>query len=413
MEAYIYVLIMTVFIAMTLFDVFVSKLNSDARDEPIPTVVDDIYDKEAYDKWKIYSRKQSDLSMFSRLFRFLFVLMMLMFGGFQALNLWALDVGESVYTATLLFFAILFLLETLFSGVFSWINTFKIEGAFGFNTTTKKTFFKDSLINFFFTGAFLGGVLMLVLYLLETYEALFMVLSFIVIFSVILIINMFYVKLIVPLFNKLTPLEDSDLKEKIDLLAKQEGYRVSSIKVMNASKRSTKLNAFFSGFGTFKIVVLYDTLLKAMSDEQILGVLAHEIGHAKHKDILKNVISTAVMLLGLLVLFYVFINVEVIYSAFDLDGVTLGFGIVLFFIVVKPLMLLFSIFTNQKSRQWEFKADAFAVRAVGVSEMEAALKILARKNFSNLTPHPLYVKLHYSHPPMDQRIKALREVKND
>jgi STE24 endopeptidase len=188
---------------------------------------------------------------------------------------------------------------------------------------------------------------------------------------------------------------------------------VSSIKVMNASKRSTKLNAFFSGFGTFKIVVLYDTLLKAMSDEQILGVLAHEIGHAKHKDILKNVISTAVMLLGLLVLFYVFINVEVIYSAFDLDGVTLGFGIVLFFIVVKPLMLLFSIFTNQKSRQWEFKADAFAVRAVGVSEMEAALKILARKNFSNLTPHPLYVKLHYSHPPMDQRIKALREVKND
>ena len=149
MEAYIYVLIMTVFIAMTLFDVFVSKLNSDARDEPIPTVVDDIYDKEAYDKWKIYSRKQSDLSMFSRLFRFLFVLMMLMFGGFQALNLWALDVGESVYTATLLFFAILFLLETLFSGVFSWINTFKIEGAFGFNTTTKKTFFKDSLINFF------------------------------------------------------------------------------------------------------------------------------------------------------------------------------------------------------------------------------------------------------------------------
>lgn len=412
MESGVYIGIMTLFIGMTLFDLYVSKLNSEAKENPVPDIVSTIYDKEAYDKWKIYSRRQSDLSMFNRFFRFLFILIMLMFGGFQALNLWAQSIGESIYTATLLFFGILFIVDSLASTLFSWINTFKIEEAFGFNTTTTKTFVKDTLISFVLSAVLMGGILVLVLYLLTQFETLFLGLTFVILFSITLFINLFYVKLIVPLFNKLTPLEDSDLKAKIEALAKQEGYEVSSIKVMNASKRSTKLNAFFSGFGKFKTVVLFDTLLEAMDDDEILAVLAHEIGHAKHKDILKNIVNMALMLLSLLILFYLFINVEVIYKAFGLDSVTFGFGILLFFIVVKPIMLLFSIFTNKKSREKEFKADAFASRAVGKAPMESALRILARKNYSNLTPHPLYVKLHYSHPPVDKRIKAIREVSN-
>ncbi|MGM0435886.1 MAG: M48 family metallopeptidase [Bacillota bacterium] len=413
MEAYVYIAIMTLYIGVTLFDFYVSKLNSDARENPVPTIVDDIYDKEEYDKWKAYSRRKADLSLFSRFFRFLFILLMLMFGGFQALNLWTIDITDSIYLSTLLFFAILFVLETLFSTLFSYINTFKIEEAFGFNTSTKRLFVKDTLISFILSTVLLGGVLLLVLYLLTQFETLFLLLAFVILFAIILVINMFYVKLIVPIFNTLTPLEDGDLKTKIEKLAKQEGYEISSIKVVNASKRSKKLNAFFSGFGTFKTVVLYDTLLEAMDDEEILAVLAHEIGHAKHGDILKNVASSAVMLLVMLALFNLFINVEILYEAFGLESVTLGFGILLFFVVMNPLMVLFSLYANRKSREREFKADAFAVKATRKEAMEGALRILAYRNYSNLTPHPLYVKLHYSHPPVATRIYAIREVSND
>jgi STE24 endopeptidase len=412
-EAYVYIGIMTLYIGVTLFDFYVSKLNSDARENPVPTIVNDIYDKNEYDTWKDYSRKKSDLSLFSRFFRFLFVLLMLMFGGFQALNLYTLQLTDSLYLSTLLFFGSLFILEMLFSTVFSYINTFKIEEAYGFNKTTGKTFVKDTLMGFLLSSLLGGGIILIVLYLLNEFETLFIILSFVVLFAIILIINMFYVKLIVPIFNTLKPLEDGELKNKIEHLASLQGYKVRAIKVIDASKRSTKLNAFFSGFGTFKMVVLYDTLLDAMDDDAILAVLAHEIGHAKHRDILKNVLTSALTLLGMLALFNLFINVEIIYEAFGLESVTLGFGILLFFVVMNPLMLLLSLFSNSQSRKREYMADAFAVKATSKEAMEKALRTLAYKNYSNLTPHPLFVKLHYSHPPMASRIGAFRRVQND
>ncbi|MFW6298969.1 MAG: M48 family metallopeptidase [Bacillota bacterium] len=410
METFLYLTIMTLFIAVNLFDFAVRKLNLDAGNETPKAPIDDLYDKDEYARWRKYSEAHTYLSLQSGFLSFTFVLVMLMFGGFRALGEWSEQMADSLYGETLFFLGVLYGLEFIYASIVRYIRVFKIEEAYGFNRSTKKTFFTDRLKAFILGAAFGTFILLSLLWLYETYQSRFILYGFLLIFVLSLLLNLFYTRLILPLFSKLTPLEEGELSDKIHALAYKEGYQVKAIKVMDASRRSSKLNAFFSGFGRLKTVVLFDTLLEAMDEEAILAVLAHEIGHSKHKDILKNLLIQSGSVLLTLGLLSLFITYTPVYRAFGFDTIHIGFGLLLFGIVLSPLNLLLGALFNKMSRAMELKADRYAARAVSKDAMEHALRTLSKKNFAHLTPHPLYVKLYYSHPPLSRRIENIREV---
>ncbi len=407
METAIFWLVIGIFIIMNMFDFLTSHLNNKARFRPVPDNVKDVYDKEAYEKWRAYSGENERLSTIRGTLFFIIVLALLYGGHFTSLAESVQEWSESVYLQNLLFLGILFFVSFLVSLVFRAYSTFSIEERYGFNRTTVKTFIRDTIIRLLLTIIIGGGLVLLLVWLYEVAGALFFLYAFIAVMAFFLFINISYVKIFVPLFNKLTPLEEGELKERIEKLAEKENYEVKKISVMDASKRSTKLNAFFAGFGRFKHVVLFDTLLEKMADEEVVAVLAHEIGHAKHKDTLKGLLVSAVTLAAMLVLLYLFITIETIYSAFDLGEPFFAFGLLLFAIVINPVTLLIDMAGNAFSRRNEYKADRFAAERTSKKTMQNTLKILARENFSHLTPHPLYVFLHYSHPPTKDRVRAL------
>ncbi|MFP4078027.1 MAG: M48 family metallopeptidase [Bacillota bacterium] len=413
METFLYLLIMSLFIAMNLFDFAISKLNLDAGAQNPPAPIDDIYDKDEYARWRKYSEAHTYLSLQSEFISFTFVLVMLMFGGFRALGEWSIRMTDSIYGETLLFLGALYLLQFLYGSVVSYLEVFRIEEAYGFNRSTRKTFFTDRLKSFILGTAFGAFILIGLIWLYETYQSRFILYGFILIFLFTLFLNLFYTRLILPIFSKLTPLEEGELSDKIHALAYKEGYQVKAIKVMDASRRSSKLNAFFSGFGRLKTVVLFDTLLEAMDDDEILAVLAHEIGHSKHKDILKNLIIQSLSVLLTLGLLSLFITYEPVFRAFGFETIHIGFGLLLFGIVLSPLNLLLGALFNKLSRMMELKADRYAARAVSKDAMEKALRTLSKENFAHLTPHPLFVKLYYSHPPLLRRIENIRGVAHE
>jgi STE24 endopeptidase len=254
-----------------------------------------------------------------------------------------------------------------------------------------------------------GGFIFLLTTLFVNVGSMFFFYSWISIIVIILVIQILYVPVLIPIFNKLTPLEDGELKTKIHNFATSVGYEVSKISTMDASKRSTKLNAFFSGFGKFKQIVLFDTLLDKMSDDEIVAVLAHEIGHNKHKHIWYLLIQQAITLsiyIGVLILV---LNNDVFSIAFGFDAANFGFSIILFSVLLNPISILINLITSTLSRKYEFQADHYAAFHFNKESIEGALKVLSRANFSNLTPHPLYVKILYSHPPTVERIRAIRK----
>jgi len=409
METTVFILILAVYVLLKGFDLFTGYLNNKARDRKIPDIVSDVYDKEDYEKWRAYTKENHRLKLLSSLIGFAVIFAMLLFGGFTALAAFTLDNFQSPYVRTLIFIGILYGAFFLMSLPFNIYRVFSIEERYGFNKTTPQTFVKDLIKSLLLTIIFSGGVLLLLVHIFENFGNLFILLSFIALMVISLVINIAYVKVILPLFNKLTPLEDNELKQKIQAIAESENYAIKKIHVMDASKRSTKLNAFFSGFGRFKNVVLFDTLLEKMDDEMILSVLAHEIGHAKHKDVVKNIFFSAFTLAVMLSLLYLFLTMDIFYRAFGLEQFHFGFLLVIFGILTGPVNLLIGIIANKFSRKAEYKADAFAAEKTTAEDMIKALKVLARENYADLTPHELYVFLHYSHPPIKERIRALEE----
>jgi STE24 endopeptidase len=227
---------------------------------------------------------------------------------------------------------------------------------------------------------------------------------------IMLIVFILNTKVFVKIFNKLTPLNDGPLKEKIEAMAGQVGFNVQAISVMDASKRSTKLNAFFSGLGKTREVVLFDTLMEKLKEDEILSVLAHELGHAVNKDV-PRLLALQIAVFGL----YAAIIGAILQSpqlalAFGLTGPHFGFSIVLFSILAEPLSLLLGFPMNYISRKAEYAADAFAAKLANPRAMMSALRTLAREDLANLNPHPLYVKIHYSHPPIPERLRAISEI---
>ena len=385
------------------------------KDE-IPNELKDFYDKEKYKKAKNYALSKNKISLFSSSLSFLLVISLIVFNGygiidqFVSFNLFksfeSLQISSN-FIQSGVFFLILFILNSIISIPFSYYNTFVIEEKFGFNKTTKLTFFID-IIKSTLLSFFIGGILLfLALYLYENLNDGFWLWLWIGLSLLMILINMFYADLIVPIFNKLTPLDDGELRNKIEKYSKDVGYLLKNIYVIDGSKRSTKANAFFSGLGPRKTIALYDTLIEKHTENELVAVLAHEVGHFKKKHIFSGLIMSIIQI-GIMSFFFE-LCLKLPEISIALGGLESSFhlGLVGFSIIFSPISILSGIIMNYNSRKNEFEADAYAKETFNGEDLSLALKKLSVDSLSNIYPHPLYVFFHYSHPPLIQRLRAL------
>ncbi len=385
------------------------------KDE-IPNELKDFYNKEKYKKAKNYALSKNKISLFSSSLSFLLVISLIVFNGYGIIDQFvssnlskffdSLQISSN-FIQSGIFFLILFILNSFLSIPFSYYNTFVIEEKFGFNKTTKLTFFID-IIKSTLLSFFIGGILLfLALYLYENLNDGFWLWLWIGLSLLMILINMFYADLIVPIFNKLTPLDDGELRNKIEKYSKDVGYLLKNIYVIDGSKRSTKANAFFSGLGPRKTIALYDTLIEKHTENELVAVLAHEVGHFKKKHIFSGLIMSIIQI-GIMSFFFE-LCLKLPEISIALGGLESSFhlGLVGFSIIFSPISILSGIIMNYNSRKNEFEADAYAKETFNGEDLSLALKKLSVDSLSNIYPHPLYVFFHYSHPPLIQRLRAL------
>jgi STE24 endopeptidase len=395
---------------MYVIDLVITLVNYQYRHQPIPDIAKDIYDQEKYQKWLSYFMETNRFGVIDKTINTALLLVLLGFGFFGWLEQLTLQWFTHPILQTLAFLGVFGLLSMLISLPFDYYGTFVIEEKYGFNKTSLKTFFVDILKNILVAAGLGGGLVALLnaIYLQFVGQIWWFVLYAWVILTVVMVILfVLNTKVFVKIFNKLTPLPEGELRDKIQALAEKVGFNVKAISVMDASKRSTKLNAFFSGLGKTREVVLFDTLVEKLDEEEILSVLAHELGHAVHKDV-PRMLGLQIAMFGLYAVVIGFILQSApLAQAFGLSGVHLGFSLILFSILISPLELILTFPLNHISRKAEYAADAFAREHVGKDATMSAFIVLAQENLANLTPHPVYVLMHYSHPTIPQRLQAI------
>ena len=399
-----------------LFSNLLDYINHRNWKDEIPNELKDFYDKEKYKKAKNYALSKNKISLFSSSLSFLLVISLIVFNGYGTIDQFVSSILSKFFESHQIisnfiqsgvFFLILFILNSIISIPFSYYNTFVIEEKFGFNKTTKLTFFID-IIKSTLLSFFIGGILLfLALYLYENLNDGFWLWLWIGLSLLMILINMFYADLIVPIFNKLTPLDDGELRNKIEKYSKDVGYLLKNIYVIDGSKRSTKANAFFSGLGPRKTIALYDTLIEKHSENELVAVLAHEVGHFKKKHIFSGLIMSIIQI-GIMSFFFE-LCLKLPEISIALGGLESSFhlGLVGFSIIFSPISILSGIIMNYNSRKNEFEADAYAKETFNGEDLSLALKKLSVDSLSNIYPHPLYVFFHYSHPPLIQRLRAL------
>jgi len=400
-----------IIIAIILFDFIFEKvldfLNAKSMKETLPEELKGIYDAEKYAKSQQYEKVNSKFSLVTSTFSLILILAMLFGGGFGVLDQWVRSVSENIYLQTLLFFGVLGLIFDLISLPFQIYGTFVIEERFGFNKTTPLTFVTDKLKGWLLSIVLGGGILMFILWAWLSTGNWFWVIvlggmSFFMIFMA-----MFYTRLIVPLFNKQTPLEEGDLRTAIDEFSRKAGFKLDNVFVIDGSKRSTKANAYFSGLGAKKRIVLYDTLINDLETAEIVAVLAHEVGHYKKKHIPKGIVMSILQSGLMIFLLSLAIVQSVLSQAIGAEEASFYMGLVAFGLLFSPVSFITGIFSNMQSRKYEYQADNFAKQyGLGETLINSLIK-LSVKNLSNLTPAPAYVFFHYSHPTLLQRKKAI------
>lgn len=389
-------------------DIVLSKLNAKRFSDTLPEIVSDIYDDEKYTTSQQYKKTNHTFGLVNGTFSFLLTLVFIILGGFEYVDQFARSFSDNMIVIALVFFGVIILGTSLLAIPFSYYNTFVIEEKFGFNKTTTKTFFLDQLKGLLMTFVLGGGIMSLVIYVYTKTGTDFWLYAWGILTVFMIFMNMFYSRLIVPIFNKQTPLEEGTLKQKIADYAATVGFTLQKIYVLNASERSTKANAYFSGFGKEKRVTLFDTLINDLEEEEIVAVLAHEVGHYKRKHIIFNMILS-ILLTGLT--FYLFslcVSYPELSQALGVSNPSFHVGLVAFMILYSPISEFTSLITNYFSRKFEYQADNYAKNTYDADAMITALKKITRNGLSNLTPHPAYVFMHYSHPTLIQRITNLK-----
>lgn len=404
-----FVLTIIVILSVLLFDLSLSALNYQHRHQPIPENVSDIYDKKEYKRWLHYNMEVTRLSIFSKIVGTAILLLFLSLGFFPALDGLTKTATNNEILQVLLFLGLYWLAMTIFYIPFRIYRTFGIENRYGFNTTTWKVYISDQIKSVLLAVSLGGPLLYLLLYLYSQMKQQSLIYIWLIIMTVMLLSSILYIRVFIRLFNRLTPLTEGDLYDRAIMLAEQTGYAIREISIMDASKRSTKLNAFFTGFGRFKHIILFDTLLDKCNTDEVVSILAHEIGHAKNKDALKSLLFTAVQSIFFLVLLYYFLESSTFAAAFGFSELNFGFSMIIFTILMEPIGILLGIPVSRFSQKAEYKADAFAAKLTKSISMIGALKVLARENYANLTPHPMVVRMTYSHPPISDRITKLEK----
>jgi STE24 endopeptidase len=404
------IIIMVVVIDYAL-NTIIDLLNFKKANSKLPSDLKDFLDQEKYQKAIKYHRSNTKFGLWSGFSSLIILLLVLIFGVFGDLDSFVRLHFDSVITQTLAFFGIIYILNDIWNIPWQWYSTFKIEEQFGFNKMTPALFWKDKLKGYVLT-AIVGGILLsLLVFLITWIGQSFWWIFWIVITLFMIGANFFYTSWILPLFNKLVPLEEGSLREKIMNYGKSVNFPIENIYIMDGSKRSSKANAFFSGFGKRKKIVLFDTLLDKHTEEELVAILAHEVGHNKKKHtitgLLSGVLQTGVMLLIMSVMIF---N-PALSEALGANQLSFPINFIAFGIIYTPISLILSLFTNFISRKHEFQADEFATITYSGEALQNALKKLSIDSLSNLKPHKLFVFFHYSHPPLLQRLKAIDKHK--
>ncbi len=404
----ILLLIIGIVIVSYLFSQFLDYLNLRAQRKDIPDEIASFYNKESYLKSLAYHREQTYFSFLTSAFSLGLSLLMLFFGGFGWLDSLLRNYVHSEIPLALAFFGILAVASDLITLPFQWHSVFVIEEKYGFNKTTVKTFFIDK-IKGYLLGAIIGGLLLSVLiYLIEKIGPGFWIWFAVIASGFILLANLFYTSLILPLFNKLTPLPEGDLKNAIEDFSKKVNFPLDNIFVMDGSKRSKKANAFFAGIGKKKKIVLFDTLIANHTNEELVAVLAHEVGHFKKKHIIFGYVLSVIQIFFTLWVLSLMVFSANISLALGGTQTAIHLNLIAFTILFSPISGITGLLMSLYSRRNEFEADSYAKEAFDGKALANALKKLSADSLSDLYPHPAYVFFHYSHPPLLQRLAALK-----
>lgn len=402
-------IILTIIIVEFLIDIVVEIINLKHKNIQLPPKLEGIYDAQKYATSQQYQSEQTKFGFITNSLSFIISILMIAFGGFGALNTYITQFTTQPILLALIFCGILYFINDFITLPFQWYSVFVIEEKYGFNKMDAKTFILDKLkghaLAILLGGIIITALLFTVSWLGRSFWlAAWAFLSFFIVF-----INMFYTSLIVPIFNKLTPLEEGNLKNAITDYCKKVDFSLDNLFVVDGSKRSAKANAYFSGLGAKKKVVLYDTLIKDHSEQELVAVLAHEVGHYKHKHIVQSMVIAVVQMGIMLFVFSLFAFNDNLSQALGADKSYLHLNLMAFGMLFSPISTFLGIFMSILSRKNEYEADNFAKNTFSAEPLIAALKKLSSNNLSNLTPHPLYVFLHYSHPTLLQRIENMEK----
>ena len=404
-------IILSALIGEFLLRTLVRVLNLKALDPGLPNEFQGYYDEEKYARSQEYTRVNTRFAFFTTSFDLIVILVFILFGGFNFVDQIVRGFGLSILPSGLAFFGILFFASDLISIPFSLYQNFVIEEDFGFNKMTLKTFILDKLKGYLLTLALGGVFLTAILFFFEKTGEYGWLYAWGIIGLFMILIQPLFTLVIAPMFNKFTPLEKGELRTAIENYAQKVEFPLSRIDVMDGSKRSAKSNAYFSGFGKQKRIALFDTLLEKHSNDEMVAILAHEVGHYK-KHHIKVGILISILHTGLLFwLLSIFIDNPGLFEAFQMKEISVYGGLTFFMILYSPVELVLSVIMNAVSRRNEFQADAYSAKTTEKSEhLISGLKNLSVSNLGNLTPHSLSVLLDHSHPPVLERITALKKI---
>lgn len=405
----IFFLIVGIAVFEFLFSSYLAWLTSKSWKTTVPEALKEIYDEDKYSKAQEYSKANKQISRISRAIGFTGLILFLVFGGFAWLDDWVRSITDHPILMSLLFFWVLSIPNEIISIPFSLYRVFVIEERFGFNKMNLSTFILDKVKAYLLTGILGGGILSLIVLMYMKSGQWFWLYALLFMTAFSLFMSSFYTSILLPIFNKLSPLEDGPLRKQIEAYSSEVDFPLKNVFIMDASKRSSKANAFFSGIGGRKSIVLYDTLVKNYEQEELVAVLAHEVGHYKKKHVLKNqlisIVTSGIMfyLLGLA------LNTPAVSMALGAKIPSFHMGILAFGMLYGPISLLTGWIMNHISRKHEYEADAYAKATSSSVAMSNCLKKMSVDHLSNLEPHPLVVSVYYSHPPLLDRLKAMAD----
>ena len=404
----LFYIIIGILIINFVIDKILDSLNAQRFNDPLPEEIADVYDPDEYQKSQLYKKANYRFGFLTSFISIIATLAFFFFDGFTMVDSWARSFSTNNIVIALIFFGIILFASDILSTPFNFYKTFVIEERFGFNKTSKATFFLDKIKGWVMMALLGGLILAAIIWFYETTGSNFWLYAWGIVTLVSIFMNLFYARLIVPLFNKQTPLQEGVLRTQIEAYSKKVGFRLDKIFVIDGSKRSTKANAYFSGFGSEKRVTLYDTLINDLEEDEIVAVLAHEVGHYKKNHIIINLVISILNTGFTLWVLSLLVGNSVLSEALNVSQPSFHIGLISFGVLYSPISEITGLIMNFISRKFEYQADNYAKKTYSASPLISALKKLSKNNLSNLTPHPAYVFAHYSHPTLLERFKNLK-----